>query len=166
MKANSGSFKKGRKVPLVSQETRRKLSLARKRYFANGGKPPMGMLGRKASPETIKKLVDSHKGKPVPSRQGAKSHLWKGGITPIHTRIRMSLEYKLWRTTVFERDNYTCQLCGDNQGGNLEADHIKRFSDYPELHFDIDNGRTLCKKCHRLTETYGNKGIDIVKTLQ
>lgn len=159
MKANSGSFGMGRETPPVTEDKRRKLSIARKNFFANGGKPPMGMLGRKASPETIQKLIDSHKGIPVPSRQGAKSHLWKGGVTPIHAKIRSSLEYKLWREAVFERDNYTCIWCGDNSGGNLEADHIKKFCDYPELRFAIDNGRTLCKKCHKTTDTYGNKPL-------
>lgn len=163
VKANSGSFGNGRSTPQVTEEKRKKLSIARKRYFANGGKPPMGMLGKKASSETIKKLVDSHKGRPVPSRQGSKSHFWKGGITPINTKIRMSLEYRLWRTAVFERDNYTCIWCGDNKGGNLEADHIKPFALFPELRFAIDNGRTLCHECHRKTDTYGWK---LAKSLQ
>lgn len=105
-------------------------------------------LGRKMSEETKKRIGDSHRGK--------KSHLWKGGISKEHDVIRHSLEYKLWRTAVFTRDNYTCIWCKDNKGGNLEADHIKPFSLYPELRFAIDNGRTLCKKCHRTTKTYGN----------
>ena len=78
----------------------------------------------------------------------------RGNSTESH-KIRTSLEYKLWRTAVFERDNYTCVWCGDNKGGNLEADHIKPFVDYPELRFAIDNGRTLCHNCHKTTETYG-----------
>lgn len=76
------------------------------------------------------------------------------GITPINERIRKSPEYKTWRKTVFERDDYTCKECG-KRGGNLNADHIKPFALYPELRFDVDNGRTLCMPCHRKTETFG-----------
>ena len=161
VKANSGSFGNGRTTPPTTEEKRIKLRIARRRYFDNGGKPSFGRLGKKASPETIKKLIDSHKGIPVPSRRGANCYFWKGGVTPIHAKIRTSLEYRLWREAVFERDNHTCIWCGSVE--KIEADHIKPFAYFPELRFAIDNGRTLCHSCHTTTETYGNKGIDIVK---
>ena len=84
---------------------------------------------------------------------------WQGGKTKTGLAIRTSTEYKLWRKSVFERDNYTCVWClqKDEVAGKLNADHIKPFAYYPELRFAIDNGRTLCVDCHKTTDTYGGK---------
>ena len=87
---------------------------------------------------------------------GSKNPSWKGGVTPENKRLRRSAAFFEWREAVFERDDYTCQLC-NIRGGILHPDHIKRWADYPELRFDISNGRTLCKPCHLKTDTYGNK---------
>lgn len=80
---------------------------------------------------------------------GEKHYNWQGGITPINFAIRESFEYEEWRKAVFERDGYTCQDCGE-VGGKLEADHIKLFSRYPKLRFEVSNGQTLCKDCHKI----------------
>jgi len=79
---------------------------------------------------------------------------YKGGISKINDLIRKSFKSKLWREAVFARDNWTCQTCGV-KGGNLNAHHIKPFSQYPELRLATDNGITLCKECHRKTESWG-----------
>jgi len=67
-------------------------------------------------------------------------------------RIRKSVHYKLWREAVFERDDYTCQKCGDRSGNGhevyLHSHHIKSFTHFPLLRFAIDNGITYCDKCH------------------
>ena len=73
-------------------------------------------------------------------------------------KIRQSAKYKAWRTLVFERDDYTCRGCGQH-GGYLHADHIKPFALYPELRFEVSNGRTLCVPCHKKTGTYGRGAI-------
>ena len=96
------------------------------------------------------------RGKPIIKNKGKNNPSWKGGITPIHTAIRNSFEYEDWRKSVFEKDLYTCQECG-KIGGMLHADHIKPFALYPDLRFDINNGRTLCIYCHRKTNTYGGR---------
>lgn len=69
---------------------------------------------------------------------------------------RTSQKYLVWRKQVFNRDNYTCQMCGE-RGGRLCADHIKPFAHYPELRTELSNGRTLCVDCHKLTPTYGGR---------
>lgn len=77
-----------------------------------------------------------------------KCHLWKGGITKTNMKIRSGRKFRLWREAVFKRDNYTCQKCKDKKGGNLNAHHIKNFSNYLKLRFKVSNGITFCGKCH------------------
>lgn len=73
-------------------------------------------------------------------------------------KTRGRYELNEWRKLVFKRDNYTCQHC-NQYGGKLQADHIKPYCAYPELRWDLDNGRTLCVDCHKKTDTYGSKAI-------
>lgn len=147
--------------------------------------------GKKLSPQHIENLSKSHKGKKTwntglkwdkmrgntngfkkgkaPWNKGLKgykageSHYnWKGGITDANHKVRTSSEYTEWRKQVFARDNYLCVLGGKDHGNKLEADHIKPFAEYPELRLDINNGRTLCKDCHKQTETYGRRKKEIL----
>lgn len=62
--------------------------------------------------------------------------------------LRKTSAYQKWRKAVFERDKYTCQICG-HVGGKLNAHHIKLFSKYPKLRLKLSNGLTLCESCHR-----------------
>ncbi len=127
-------------------------------------------MGRIVSKETREKISRSNKGVqkgPRPwsdeerkhqseIRKGSKSHFWKGGVTPINELARRSVKYKMWRESVFKRDDWTCQFC-KTRGGELHADHIKPFALFKELRYDLSNGRTLCAPCHRKTDTYGSK---------
>ena len=91
---------------------------------------------------------------------------------PFHKLIRETYKYKDWRKTIFERDSYTCVLCG--KSGYVEADHHpRRFIDIInefgidtldkaincEPLWDVTNGRTLCKKCHLKTLSWGRQRI-------
>jgi len=75
------------------------------------------------------------------------------GATTQNELIRKSSKYKQWREKVFQRDDFTCQICGE-RGGEIHADHIKQFAYFPELRFNVENGRTLCVDCHKNTDTY------------
>jgi DNA-directed RNA polymerase beta subunit len=95
--------------------------------------------------------------------------------------IRKLPQYIKWRNKIYQRDNFTCQECGQ-VGHQLEAHHIKKFSiilkeflnfyskynlikdkeillklaiNYKPF-WNLDNGQTLCKDCHKLTDNYGN----------
>ncbi len=100
------------------------------------------------------KMAATKTGKQVPNLQGANHWNWKGGVDK---GIWHTPEYQAWRKAVMRRDGFKCVFCGYDKGKILEADHIKPRYLYPELTFDVDNGRTLCKPCHRDTETWGTQ---------
>ena len=145
-----------------STETKKKLS----EYAKSIGRKPVQPKGYKHSDETRKKLVTSHignksgsgnKGKVTStevrkkiseSSKGEKGNNWKGGITSVNNSIRRSIETRLWRESVFSRDNWTCQKYGI-KGGVLHAHHIQNFAQYSDLRFAIDNGITLSDKAHK-----------------
>ena len=107
--------------------------------FQKGHPSPKYWLGKKMSIDHRKKMSEA--------RKGDKNPLWKGGVSPKYKLIRMGIDFRLWREAVFARDNWTCQDC-KMKGVFLHPHHIKSFIKYPELRFAIDNGKTLCKKCH------------------
>lgn len=136
---------------IVSEETKRKIGLGNKgkiRTAEHNEKNRLVHLGK----------IGYWRGKKRPEMSGEKNNMWKGGITPINEKVRKTLKYKLWREAIFKRDNWTCQICSQI-GGKLNADHIKPFAYYPELRFELSNGRTLCVDCHRKTDTWGRPKI-------
>ena len=67
----------------------------------------------------------------------------------LNRRYQMSGENQIhWSRTVFEKEDFTCQLCGQ-RGGKLNAHHLNAWNAFPEQRFDLDNGVTLCVDCHK-----------------
>ncbi len=177
------TFKKGNKFYLLSSGNKGKKFLETSiRMMGN-----KNALGHKHSEEAKRKMSELHKGKSLSfntkekirkkllgksylslevrrrmseKMMGENNHWWHGGISVLNKSERQlamnTIEYKLWRKSVFEHDDYTCQVCGE-KGGVLNADHIKSWAEYPELRFEVSNGRTLCIGCHRKTKSYGNR---------
>ena len=80
---------------------------------------------------------------------GDKHPNWNPNLTDEYREInRKYPEYYRWREFIFKRDNYTCQICGDNKGGNLNAHHLEGYSNNPDLRTTLENGITLCETCH------------------
>ena len=125
----------GKTRPSPSQETREKMRMARAKQV----------------------MTLEHRQKIADSRRGEKNWMWRGGVTAINKVIRKSVLYREWREAVFKRDGYLCVIGGKEHGSNIHADHIKPFSLFPELRFELSNGRTLCVPCHLKTATSGNR---------
>ena len=138
--------------------------------------PNYGMKGKKHSKETIEKMKLARLGK-INSKSrnnkisltrkklinngeivvivlsGENSPNWKGGITALNKKLRTSSLWKIWRESVFLRDNFTCQnknckFCKNKIGVLLHPHHKKPVSLFPKLVFNIENGITYCEEFH------------------
>lgn len=132
-------------------------SIASQKYCSLScfGKINMQVSGYKIFTEIRNKKISE-------ALKGCKNYQWKNGIKKINSLIRKSREYKIWRDKIFKRDNYTCQACkirsGNGKAVYLEAHHKISFASYPELRFDINNGITLCRDCHKIINKQQMKG--------
>lgn len=57
-----------------------------------------------------------------------------------------------WANVVKSRDGNRCIYCGSTE--KLEAHHIKSRTKFPDDALDIENGVTLCHKCHYTAHTW------------
>ena len=98
------------------------------------------------------------------NKYGKNNPNWQGGITLIGRRIRNLKVYREWYRACLERDNHTCQNCGNTE--NLEVHHkipvgkiIKEFNiknskeakACPVL-WMLELGITYCSDCHCLID--------------
>lgn len=57
--------------------------------------------------------------------------------------------YKQFRKDVLRRDKGKCRMPGCNARTKLQVHHIRKWSNASALRYDISNGITLCKYCHK-----------------
>ena len=104
----------------------------------------------------------------------------KEGETSLRVLIWRSKRYKNWRASVFERDNYVCQdpFCNHIEK-TLNVHHIFTLKNIMKINniktkedaekcdklYEINNGITLCKKCHKKTQGKEQKFEDMFKEI-
>lgn len=57
-------------------------------------------------------------------------------------------QYRLWRKLILARDKHQCVMCKRNEK-HFEVHHIKPWAGFVHLRYELDNGVTLCKRCHK-----------------
>lgn len=103
--------------------------------------------GRRHTPETIAKALETKRRRNSILR-GPRHPFWKGGRP--WERFR-DPAYLRWRNAVLARDGYRCQSCGRQcrkHEKGLAAHHIRSYASEPALRLALDNGLTLCRRCH------------------
>lgn len=119
-----GKWMKGKKAPGVSKANKERK-----------GKSYKELYGKRWREET-KKRRDSNRKR------------WIGKHKKQRNKHNGEARYKRWRSSVFKRDNWTCQKC-TTQGGTLNSHHIKSWAKFPKLRYTVANGITLCEECHK-----------------
>ena len=102
--------------------------------------------GKHHTPETKDKIRNSNY---HTNEFGENNPAWNPNLTDEERRTKRNYtEYRKWRTLVYEKDNYTCQVC-HRKGGTLNAHHLESYASNPDFRTTIENGVTLCEDCHR-----------------
>lgn len=93
-------------------------------------------------------------------RRGPLAYNWKGGASRLNVAIRQMRDSRKWMDAVKARDG-VCLRCGSTE--DLEAHHKVELAEllarlnvcnsddarrHKAILFDLDNGETLCRRCH------------------
>ena len=137
-------------IEVIGEEKAEKAN--RKRSEALLGKAHLEILGSE------EKVIERNTKHAISMRETWREH-WQENPP----EDRNSTLYDIWRTACKTRDSFTCQHCGIKEADlpktglqvedTLHVHHIKSWSEFPLLRYEVDNGLTLCVNCHRKEET-------------
>jgi hypothetical protein len=82
---------------------------------------------------------------PMFGKSGWKNPNWRGGLSPLRSRLYARSAWHTVVRKVRSRDK-VCRLCGVERG--LEIHHIDPFANVPLLALDEGNLILLCSSCH------------------
>jgi len=117
-------------------------------FFLNKHKIPTRSMSQTRK---IKKWSLPGKANGMHGRTGKANPNWNGGHSPERQSKYARSAWKELAKDVLKRDDYKCQDCGAKHTGKskLVVHHIKAWSRFPELRFELTNLQTLCAKCHK-----------------
>ena len=154
------STRKGKKLSPHSEETRKKMSLARigqKCSIETRLKIGVANTGKKRSLEFCEAMslfktgaISPKKGRPSPETSGEKNWRWISDRSLLKDdhKDRGGQLHREWSKSVKNRDGWKCKISNGDCSGRLEAHHILGWKSYPELRYQITNGITLCHFHH------------------
>lgn len=144
----------GEQMPVQKYYETKRFCSAKCRSLVLPMPPRPDVTGQSPWNKGLTQAVDERLKSISENRKGEKNWQYIHGNSKSHKTAWGSSVHKQWRKAVFERDNYTCQICGV-VGGILNADHIKCFAHHESLRYEVSNGRTLCETCHKKTPNFG-----------
>jgi hypothetical protein len=91
---------------------------------------------------------------------GINHHCWNKELSDVERELRIDRREDgsiiRWRNMIFNRDMYKCKICCSKK--KLNAHHLDSWHCNPEKRYNIDNGITLCTRCHKeFHKLYSNK---------
>lgn len=148
-------------------------------WLKNISKAQIGVKRGPFTEEAKKRMSEGQKGKKYGKKarenmsksraRGDKHWKWNPNRDKVEqNRTRHSMynpDYKEWRMSVFKRDDFTCRLHNEECNGQIQAHHIFRWIDYPELRYIINNGITLCQFHHPIRVSEEKRMIPIFQEL-
>ena len=150
-----------------TDEGRQKHKISAKRY----GQSPKGKVvakkysktnkGKAAKIKAVKKYSKTIKGKITKAK--AKIKYYSKNPSSLRSHDPQFIE---WAWKVKNKAKFTCRICGDNTGGNLNSHHKNSWDKHPDQRYDINNGICLCEKCHKeFHKKYGHGNNTIMQYL-
>ena len=106
---------------------------------------------------------EEYRRKQSESKMGERNGMWNPNLTEedrMHTRNYR--DYKEFKDGVLKRDGYTCIRCQSKRVDDLVVHHINGYHWDEGSRTEIDNGATLCEKCHKEFHSiygYGNNDL-------
>lgn len=116
--------------------------------------------------------TDEYRYKNSVLKRGNKNPMWNPNLTDEERKeniknSRLTPGYNLFRRYVYERDNYTCKVCGDSKGNNLVVHHLNGYHWDKLNRTEVSNGVTLCTMCHNeFHRMYGRKDVNLFQFSQ